>query len=98
MCMHFLTVCLCPAKLEELGDAPLRALLSGLGGWPMVNQSTWTEDTFDLTGKLVELFLVDFQRPIVKSYVYPDPKNSSKRIITVSYFFLLLLSRMGVYV
>ena len=79
-------VCPCPAKLEELGDAPLRALLSGLGGWPMVNQSAWTEETFDLTGKLVELFLMHNTKPILTSYVYTDLKNSSERIIYVSGF------------
>lgn len=71
------------AKLEERGDKPLRDFLNQLVTWPLLNDTNWDEQRFNLTDLLVTLSLYS-NHPLVSVSVNPDVKNSSARILYVS--------------
>lgn len=78
--------CLNLEKIEEVGDAPLRALLQKLGGWPLL-QSNWDASGFNLTNTLVQLYFMG-KDPLFDFYVGTDIKNSTARILSVDQPFL----------
>lgn len=47
--------CMNGTEHEELGDEPLTAVLSGIGGWPVVAGSDWQESNFSLAEVLTKL-------------------------------------------
>ncbi|XP_025078019.1 LOW QUALITY PROTEIN: neprilysin-4-like [Pomacea canaliculata] len=74
--------CMNLAKLEERGDKPLRDFLNQLVTWPLLNDTNWDEQRFNLTDLLVTLSLYS-NHPLVSVSVNPDVKNSSARILYI---------------
>ena len=69
-------------KIEAQGFDPLRSVLKKLGGWPLLEGSSWDEGDFkwyEVIYKLRELgFSTDY---LINFSVTTDLKNSSRRIL-----------------
>ena len=74
--------CMNKERIEELGFSPLKSVLKKMGGWPLLEGSSWDQDGFkwyEMVYKFRENgysvdYLVDFS-------VTTDLKNSSWRIL-----------------
>ncbi|CAF4462425.1 unnamed protein product, partial [Adineta steineri] len=75
--------CINEEAIEEEGiDVILSFINTELGGWPILQGSTWDSSTFDLTNLLTKLG----QYNVFTLYyvgTYPDEKNSSSYCIYV---------------
>lgn len=69
-------------KLEEIGLDPLVDLLSGQGGWPMVEEA-WNPDSFNLSTALNNLRNLNVY-PLISAFVNLDAFNTSRWLIYVS--------------
>ena len=71
-----------PGQVEHMANAPLKAVLRGLGGWPVISndwdRSNWTLEVVlgHLKGKHKEAVLIQMM-------VATDDKNSSAHIMQV---------------
>ena len=73
--------------IEERDLAPLENFLKDIGGWPVLNRTTWDEDEFDLLQQLVKLWLYH-NRLLINHGVAPDGKNSENYIIQVCMIYI----------
>ena len=72
-----------PGQVENVGDHPLRAVLRGLGGWPVVS-SQWDPSNWTLEATL-GLLRGRYNAPVlVRMMVATDDKNSSVHIMQVT--------------
>lgn len=71
------------AQIRKIGDAPLREVLSSLGGWP-VTVPNWEPPQFSIEVLLGRLRGDYNEGVLVEQWVGPDDKNSSVNIIQVS--------------
>ena len=68
--------------IEARGDQPVRELVDGLGGWPVIDPD-WDDEQFDLINVLAKLRLLN-NRILVNIWVSSDDKNSEVNIIQAS--------------
>ena len=72
-----------PGQVERVGDLPLKAVLRGLGGWPVVS-SQWDQSNWTLEVALGQL-RGRYNAPVlVRMMVATDDKNSSVHIMQVT--------------
>lgn len=76
-----------PALIESLGPKPIKQIAEKLGGWPVIVGDSWDSDNTwtwqETTKKFRRLgFSMDY---VVDFSIGVDLKNSTKRIIDVSY-------------
>lgn len=81
---------LIPESIEAQGDAPLRALLDTLGGWPVLDPS-WDETNFDWIELMAKLKLLN-NKVLINNWVGADDRDSSVNIIQVLFIILAILS------
>jgi hypothetical protein len=73
------------ALIEEQGLRPIFEILKKLGGWPVL-LNTWSDNFFDWKNSVYVNRKIGYSVDYFLSLdIDTDPKNSSKRIITVSY-------------
>ena len=70
--------------IEELGTQPVLDIVESFGGWPVIKGDSWDESNWTWT-KSVEVSRQFGYSPdhIFKFSVEIDPKNTTKRIITI---------------
>ena len=75
--------------IEAADISVILPFLEELGGWPLLENKQggkWRESNFNLTTLLVELARLN-NMPLINFYVSTDQKNSSQRVLHVSYAF-----------
>ena len=74
--------CMNRAKIEELGFEPLKSVLKKLGGWPLLEGSSWDEEGFKWYEVIYRLREMGFSTDYLINFsVTTDLKNSSSRIL-----------------
>ncbi len=83
ICLSLFKSCMDEEKIESVGLKPLSDELSSLGGWPVVEGSSWAGDeTFDWSTTTVALASHGFYgSSLVSEYINTDDRNSSWRAI-----------------
>ena len=69
--------------MEIVGDAPLKAVIRSLGGWPVVDHQ-WTEPNVTIETLIGWLRGHLDQGTFIEQWVGPDDRNSSNNVIQVS--------------
>lgn len=82
------------ALIEELGTKPIADIAKKLGGWPVIEGGSWNADDSWTWQETVKKFRrVGFSMDYIIDFsVSVDLKNSTKRIIDVSLFNLILVA------
>ena len=79
------------ARIEEVGLKPLQEILHEFGGWPVVVGDVWDENNFvwyEMIYKFRRLgYSIDW---LIYLTVTSDMKNSTARIIEVTFYFRLI--------
>ncbi|EFA09825.2 neprilysin-1 [Tribolium castaneum] len=88
----FYNTCMDILQIRKIGDAPLREVLEGLGGWP-VTKPDWTPPSFSIEVLLGKIRGVYNEGVLIEQWVGPDDKNSSVNIIQMDQMQLALPSR-----
>ena len=70
------------ALVNERDKEPLITLLDELGGWPVLDGSSWDNAGFDYLDLMANLRLLN-NRVLISQWVGADDKNSSRNIIHV---------------
>lgn len=77
--------CMNVSAIEADGSKTLKEILRELGGWPVLEGSTWNENAFDWKETLYKFlkkgFSIDY---LINFSVTADARNSSIRVIEVS--------------
>lgn len=73
--------------IEERGTKPYLKIADKLGGWPVVVGESWNEDsTWSWVQTIIEFSNIGFEtNEIIDFAISIDLKNSTKRIVDVSY-------------
>lgn len=84
---NFYSSCLNESIIEELGVKPLIDMLNEVGGWPVVNGDDWMENEhFNWVNTIKRFRRIGFNtRAIFSLNLETDSKNSSRRILVVSF-------------
>ncbi len=88
MAKYFYQSCMDVARIEEASDQPLRTVIRGLGGWPVVDGDEWGKET-EMLPQLEEV-LAAIKRNftvgvLVEEWIGPDDKNSRSHVVQVQY-------------
>ena len=70
--------CMNKDGIEARGVTPLIDVMNAMGGWPLLEGSSWDKDLFKWHDRVYNGFLVDY---MLNFYVIPDLKNSSWRAL-----------------
>ena len=76
-CSHWV-----PGQVENVADAPLKAVLRGLGGWPVMSRH-WDHTNWTLEVVLGHLKGIHNEAVLIQMIVATDDKNSSAHIMQV---------------
>eukprot|EP00057_Strongylocentrotus_purpuratus_P003151 XP_003726040.1 PREDICTED: membrane metallo-endopeptidase-like 1 [Strongylocentrotus purpuratus] len=93
---HFYSACIDTERIEELDDAPIRDLLHGLGGWPVLGDTyggRWNETDFDFVWLLGTLVNKYSNSMLIEPYVGVDDKNASRYVLQIDQSSLGISSR-----
>ena len=72
------------ARVEEVGDAPLRVTLEAHGGWPVIHGDNWTSEATWRVEQVMGSIVASFtRRVLIGIMVTTDDKNSSARVLQV---------------
>ncbi len=75
--------CINETKIETDGIEPVLSLINELGGWPILQGSSWNSSTFNLSNLLLKLRQYNYNI-IFRINTDTDEKNSSATNILVS--------------
>lgn len=82
---QFNAACMNQTIIENRAIMPLSELLESFGGWPVVKGNAWSEDDFDWVETMKQFRRTGIDVNFIFSFVIQtDPKNSTKRVLTVS--------------
>lgn len=83
---NFHSSCLNETIIEKRGLKPFHDILKEFGGWPVLKGDSWLSDDFDWV-EIVKIFRRKgfSTRAIFSLSVETDTKNSTKRVLIVSY-------------
>lgn len=80
----FYLACLNETIIEDRGMKPLADLLKELGGWPVVEGDSWSEDDFNWIETVKKFRRMGLEtQSIFSLYIDTDLRNSSRRILYV---------------
>lgn len=87
--VHDNNIIIISGRIEEIGLTHIKSIVKELGGWPVLEGESWDVAKFDwipTTYKFKDMglsidYLIDFS-------ITTDVKNSTRRIIDVSFIFL----------
>ena len=71
-------------KINERGYEPLRAKIKLWGGWPLMNDSSFDESTWNLEDFLAKIVMETGGNYLIRTYIGVDPQNSGEYIMFVS--------------
>lgn len=93
---NFNLACLNKDVIEERGIKPLADILESYGGWPVVKGDSWSDAIFDWVEVIKKFRRMGLDTYIVFSFsVQTDLKNSTRRVMDVSYYQYLLMVSFG---
>jgi len=78
--VKFYNVCTDTAAVEARGDAPLKTLISSLGGWNVTGSMT-PLSSLDITQRIGRVSSKLFMKPFIDIKVFLDPHDSNKHIL-----------------
>jgi len=65
-------------------------LLKNIGGWPLLNPTEWSADTFDLIESIGKITEAGATPSVISAFVWRDIKNSSRNVIFVGSYKLFI--------
>lgn len=78
--------CMNKTRIEEIGLSTIHQIFKDLGGWPLLEGSTWNEGEFNWRESVYKFRKVGYSVDYFIDFsVGIDLKNSTKRIIDVSF-------------
>ncbi|XP_038075378.1 membrane metallo-endopeptidase-like 1 [Patiria miniata] len=75
--------CMDEGALNDRGLEPLRTVVSKFGGWPLMNDSSYDESTWNLEDTLAKVFVESGQNYIFMNYISIDPQNNDMHIYII---------------
>lgn len=93
---RFYSSCLNETIIEKRGVKPIIDILDELGGWPVLKGDAWEENEHFNWTKIIKRFRrMGFNtRSIFSLNLETDSKNSTRRILVVSFIIFLFLSKI----
>lgn len=82
--MHLMFSIFHSEVIDDRGTEPLGDILRQLGGWPVVNDQVFDEETWNLEEVEAKIKRLTNGNSLFSQNIYPDPKDSHNYIITVS--------------
>ena len=70
--------------LNDRGFEPLWLMISKFGGWPLMNDTSYDETSWNLEDTLSKVFTETGQNYLFQNYISVDPHNSDMYIYAVS--------------
>ncbi|KAJ8021701.1 Membrane metallo-endopeptidase-like 1 [Holothuria leucospilota] len=80
---HFYKSCMNEEVIDARGTEPLKNLLHQLGGWPVVNDFVFDEDSWSIEDTEAKLKRIANGNSLFNQNIYPDPRDSTNFIITI---------------
>ncbi|XP_033642179.1 neprilysin-4-like [Asterias rubens] len=81
---HLFQACMNEDKINERGYEPLRAKIKLWGGWPLMNDSSFDESTWNLEDFLAKIVMETGGNYLIRTYIGVDPQNSGEYIMFIS--------------
>lgn len=81
---NFNLACLNETIIEARGIQPLADIFEELGGWPVVEDDLWTDDSWNWIEVIKKFRSIGLNTDVIfKLTVYPDLKNSTQYVLNV---------------
>lgn len=81
--------CLNQSIIKERGIKPLADILEAFGGWPVVKGDLWSDENFDWVEIVKKFRRMGLETSVFFTLsVVTDLKNSTKRVLDVSKYYL----------
>ncbi|PIK58337.1 putative endothelin-converting enzyme 1-like [Apostichopus japonicus] len=81
---QFYQSCMNEEVIDDRGTEPLGDILRQLGGWPVVNDQVFDEETWNLEEVEAKIKRLTNGNSLFSQNIYPDPKDSHNYIITIN--------------